>query len=84
MIENAVKEALQPLRRGMVFAGKETVADEAPVCQVFRSKLIRFYLGKEEFEPHYRGFFKWNGNGPEFTQGGYVTHSEICFENQVA
>jgi len=81
-IESAIKGALQKLEKGMVFAGKEYIADGAvPVCQIFRNKLIRFYLGKEEHEPHYRGSFEWKGNGPSFTQG-YVTHTEICLENR--
>ena len=82
MIENAVKEALQPLEKGMVFAGKEGIDDVAiPVCQIFRNKLIRFYYGIEEFQPHYMPAFKWNGNGPEFTPS-YITHSEIFLENR--
>jgi hypothetical protein len=82
MIENAVKEALQPLENGMVFAGKEGIADGAILaCQIFRNKLIRFYYGIEEFQPHYLPAFKWSGNGPEFTSS-YVTHSEICLENR--
>jgi hypothetical protein len=82
MIENTVKEALQTLEKGMVFAGKEGIADEAvPVCQVFRNKLIIFYFGKEEFEPHYRASFEWKRNGPIFTPA-LVTHSEICLENR--
>ena len=82
MIENAVKEALQPLKQGMVFAGKEGIVDGAvAACQIFRNKLIRFYFGKEEFEVHYAAGLKWNGNGPEFTPS-YVTHSEIFLENR--
>jgi hypothetical protein len=82
MIENAVKEALQTLEKGMVFAGKEYITDGAvPVCQIFRNKLIRFYFGKEEFEPHYCDSFEWKENGPEFKQL-YITHSEICLENR--
>ena len=82
MIENTVKEALLPLEQGMIFAGKEGITDEAvPVCQVFRNKLIIFYFGKEEFEPHYRADFEWKENGPTFAQG-YVTHSETLLENR--
>ena len=82
IIENAVKEALQPLRQGMVFAGKEGIVDGAvAACQIFRNKLIRFYFGKEEFEVDYAAGLKWNGNGPEFMPS-YVTHSEIFLENR--
>ena len=82
IIENTVKEALQPLRQGMVFAGKEGIVDGAvAACQIFRNKLIRFYFGKEEFEPHYLPDFAWKGNGPTFTPA-YVTHSEIYLENR--
>jgi hypothetical protein len=82
MIENTVKEALQPLKQGMIFAGKEGIVDGAvAACQIFRNKLIRFYFGKEEFEVHYAAGLKWNGNGPEFTPS-YVIHSEIFLENR--
>jgi hypothetical protein len=82
MIENAVNEALQTMKKGMVFAGKEYITDGAvPMCQIFRNKLISFYLDKEEFEPHYRASFEWKGNVPIFTPG-LVTHSEILLENR--
>ena len=82
MTENAVKEALQPLKQGMVFAGKEGIADGAvAACQIFRNTLIRFYHGKEEFEVHYAAGLKWNGNGPEYTPS-LITHSEIKLENR--
>jgi hypothetical protein len=82
MIENTIKEALQSLEQGMVFAGKEGITDEAvPVCQVFRNKLVRFYFGKEESEPHYQASFEWKDKGPLFTQA-LVIHSEILLENR--
>ena len=82
MVENAIKEALQSPKQGMVFAGKESIADNAiAVCQIFRNKLIRFYYGKKESEIHYSAGLKWNGNGPEFTSL-CVTHSEILLENR--
>ena len=81
-IENAIKDAIQTLENGMVFAGNEVITDFAvPECQIFRNKLIRFYYGIEEFQPHYLPAFKWNGNGPEFTSS-YITHSEIFLENR--
>ena len=50
-MENTIKEALQTLEKGMVFAGKESIADIAiPICQIFRNKVIRFYFGTEEFD----------------------------------
>ena len=82
VIENTIKNALPTLGKSMVFAGNEGIAYSAvPVCQIFRNKFIRFYLGKEEFEPHYRGSFEWKGKSPAFTPG-YVTHSEIYLENR--
>lgn len=82
MIENTIKEALQSLRQGMVFAGKEGITDGAvAACQIFRNKLIRFYYGKNESEVHYAAGLKWNGNGPEYTPS-LITHSEILLENR--
>jgi hypothetical protein len=82
ILEKAIKEALQMMEKGMVFAGKENISEVAvPVCQLFRNKLIRFYCGIKEFEPHFLPAFEWKGNRPAFTQS-YLEHSAIMLENR--
>ena len=77
-----IREALLNIEEGMVFQGGEFIPNYAvPVCQIFRGKLIRFYAGNEEYEPHFLPAFEWEEKGPAF-KPAYLEHSSIMLENR--
>ena len=51
IIEQALSQALQPLKDGKVHAGREAIPEDAVPClQIFRGKLMRFYSVKDGYE----------------------------------
>lgn len=65
VIESALSKALQPIKDGKIHAGREPIPEgPAPCLQIFRGKLIRFYVALDGYEGFYLPTIECKGNSP--------------------
>lgn len=77
-----IEGALQNIPHGKVFAGLESIPENAfPICQIFRGKLIRFYYSAEDVEEYYLPAFNRRGDSPAFTLYD-IDKSKTLLENR--
>ena len=78
IIERALSKALEPLKGGIVNAGREPIPEYAfPCLQIFRGRIIRFYIRLEGHEGFYVPTIRWSGNEPWFNALGFPEDDEL-------
>ncbi|MCX8126713.1 MAG: hypothetical protein N3E40_06235 [Dehalococcoidia bacterium] len=66
LIERAMEKALSPIKEINVHAAREPIPEYAyPCLQVFRRKLIRFYIKLESNGDFFTPMVVWKNKGPE-------------------